>query len=78
MGLINSALWECVTTKRSANCATDLNYCYLLFMFLMFVLGMVKTEYLMAAGEDQGRTGNSSVKSVPQLCFDLQWTDEHI
>lgn len=47
-------------------------------MFLMFVLGMVKKEYLMAAGEDQGRIGNSSVKSLPQLCFDLQWTDEHI
>lgn len=47
-------------------------------MFLMFVLGMVKKEYLMAAGEDQGRIGNSSVKSLPQLCFDLRWTDAHI
>lgn len=35
-----------------------------------------KKEYLMASGEDQGNIGNSSVKSVTQLCFDLHWTDE--
>lgn len=37
-----------------------------------------KKEYLMASGEDQGYIGNSSVKCVPQLYFDLQWTDAEI